>query len=108
MGSISVKQFLDHPDRLLAEAQGGSIALVTQDGEPIFMAVPLGANLDSPRVRMELAVSLFDREQISIGVAARIAGLSIGDLIDELGRRNIPVIRTTAEELERELAAFGD
>ncbi|MGH8802247.1 MAG: UPF0175 family protein [Casimicrobiaceae bacterium] len=82
--------------------------MITKDGEPVFMAVPMGASLDSSRLRLELAVSLFDREQISIGVAARIAGLSIGELIDELGRRNIAVIRTTAEDLERELAAFGD
>jgi predicted HTH domain antitoxin len=108
MGSISVKQFLDHPDRLLAKTRGGSIALVTQDGEPVFMAVPMGERLDSQAVRLELAISLFDRDQISIGVASRVAGLSIGELIDELGRRNIPVIRTTAEELERELAAFED
>ena len=108
MGSISVQQFLDHPDRLLADARGGSIALVTQDGEPVFMAVPMGANLDNASLRLELAISLFDREQISIGVAARIAGMSIGAMIDELARRRIPVIRTTAEDLERELAAFGD
>lgn len=108
MGSISVQQFLEHPDRLLADARGGSIALVTHDGEPVFMAVPMGAKLDSPGLRLELAVSLFDREQISIGVAARIAGIPIGAMVDELGTRKIPVIRTTVEDLERELAAFGD
>lgn len=108
MGSISVKQFLEHPDRVLADARGGDIALVTQDGEPLLMTVPMGANLDSQALRLELAVCLFDREQISIGVAARIAGLAVGEFIDELGRRNVLVIRTTAEDLERELAAFGD
>ena len=38
--SISVEQFLEHPDRLLSDAQGGEIAVVTQDGKPVFMAVP--------------------------------------------------------------------
>jgi predicted HTH domain antitoxin len=108
MGSISVKQFLDHPEQLLADARDGSIALVVQDGEPVLMAVPMGANLDSAAMRLELAVSLFDRSQIGIGVAARIAGLALSEFIDELGRRKIAVIRTTAEDLERELAAFGD
>jgi predicted HTH domain antitoxin len=108
MGSMSVEQFLEHPDHLLADAQSGSIALVTRDGEPVFMAVPLGAKLDDPGLRRELAISLFDRDQISIGVAARIAGVAIGAMIDELGKRRIPVVRTTTEDLERELAAFGD
>ncbi len=47
MGSISVEQFLEHPDKLLSDAQGGEISVVTQDGEPVFMAVPMGASLDT-------------------------------------------------------------
>jgi predicted HTH domain antitoxin len=108
MGSISVKQFLEDPEQVLAGARDGSIALIMQDGEPVLMAVPMGAGLDNPAMRLELAVSLCDRGQVSIGVATRIAGLALSEFIDELGRRRIPVIRTTAEDLERELAAFGD
>jgi len=103
MGSISVEQYLEHPDKLLSDAKGGEIAIVTQDGEPVFMAVPMGASLDGPSVRLELAVSLFDREQVSIGVASRIAGLSIGEMIDELGRRRIPVARYSGEEFAAEM-----
>lgn len=108
VGSISVEQFLEHPEQVLASAHAGSIALVEQDGEPVLMVVPMGARLDNAAMRLELAVSLFDLGRIGVGVAARIAGLAIGEFIDELGRRRIPVVRTTAEDLERELAAFGD
>ena len=103
MGSISVEQFLAHPDKLLSDARDGVIAVVTRDGEPVFMAVPMGANLDSPGVRLELAVSLFDREQVSIGVASRIAGLSVSETIDELGRRRIPVARYSGDEFAEEM-----
>jgi predicted HTH domain antitoxin len=103
MGSISVEQFLEHPDRLLSKAQGGEIALVTQDGEPVFMAIPMGAGLEAEKVRLDIAISLFGKEQISIGVAARIAGLSISEMIDELGKRQVPVVRYSAEELAEEL-----
>src|SRR2546428_3717061 len=84
MGSISVEQFLEHPDKLLSDAQGGEIAVVTQDGEPVFMAVPMGASLDSRGVRLELAVAPFDHEQVSIRVASRIPGLSVGGMIGAL------------------------
>ena len=107
MGLISVEQFLEHPDKLLSDAQDGEIDVVTRDGEPVFMALPMGANLDSRSVRLELAVSLFVRDQVSIGVASRIAGLSIGEMIDELGRRRIPVIRYSADELAGEIKNFG-
>ena len=103
MGSISVENFLEHPDKLLSDAQGGEIAIVTEDGEPVLMAIPIGASLDSQRVRLELAVSMFDRELVSIGVAARIAGSTIGEMIDELGRRRIPVARCSEEELAEEM-----
>ena len=103
MGSISVEQFLEHPAKLLSDMQSGVIAVVTQDGEPVFMAVPFGASLDPPGVRLELAVSLFNRDQVSVGVASRIAGLSISETIDELGRRRIPVARYTGNEFAEEM-----
>ena len=55
------------------------------------------------KVRLEIAVTLFDREQISIGVASRIAGLAISEMINELGRRRIPVVRYSKEDLAEEL-----
>ncbi len=103
MASISVEQFLEHPDKLLSDAQVGEITEVTREGEPVFMAVPIGASLDSRRIRLEIAVSLFDHERVSLGVAARIAGLSINEMIDELGRRRIPVIRYSKEDFEEEM-----
>ncbi len=103
MGSISVEQFLEHPDKLLSDAQDGEIGMVTRDGEPVFMTLPMGANLDSRRIRLELAVSLFDREQVSLGVASRIAGLSISETIDELGRRGIPVVRYSGDDFAVEM-----
>ena len=103
MGSISVENFLEHPDKLLSDAQGGEVAIVTEDGEPVLMAIPIGASLDSNRVRLELAVSMFDRELVSIGVAARIAGSTIGEMFDELGRRRIPVARYSQGEFAEEM-----
>lgn len=103
MGSIPVGQFPEHPDRLLSQAQGGEISVITKDGEPVFMAVPMGAQLDIHEVRIELAISLFVCEQISTGVAARIAGESISDFIDKLGNRRIPVTSYSGDECEEEL-----
>ena len=95
------------PQQLIDGAQRGEPAIVTVAGEPVMLAVPLGKGIEAPGVRMVVAATLFDREQISLGTAARMAGLSISEMIDELGRRNIAVIRLSPGELERELAAFG-
>lgn len=107
MRSFTEKQIQEQPERFLAEVREGAAALVTEAGEPVLLAVPLSRGADSRQVRLELAAALFDREQVSLGVAAHIAGLTYADMVDELDRRGIPVIRTGAEELERELAAMG-
>ena len=52
-------------------------------------------------------MSLFDREQVSIGVASRIAGFSIAEMIDELGQRHIPVARYSGEEFAEEMKYVG-
>ena len=105
MHTLTTDELQSQPGRLLENADRGEMAVVTRDGEPLLLAVPLGRNgLDRPDVCIELAVRLFDHEQIGLGVAARIAGVSMA----ELGRRRIPILRTTAAELERELAAFGE
>ena len=95
------------PGQLESDTARGEPVIVTRAGEPLYMAVPLGKGLDSKAVRLELALSLFDRDQISIGLAARIAGIPVAELIDICSQRNIAVVRYSAAELETELAYAG-
>ena len=73
----------------------------------IYLAVPYDARLAGEDVHVAVAVRLYESDAVSLGRAARIAGLSISEFIDRLGALQIPVIRYSAEKLERELAAFG-
>ena len=81
--------------------------MVTTNGRPMMLAVPLADGAPMRSALVELAAALFDREEISLGMAARIAGMGYSEMIDELGQRGIDTIRITPEELERELAAWG-
>lgn len=107
MHTLTTEDLALQPQRLLDDAARGEASLVTRAGEPVLLAVPLGAGLDTREVRLELAARLYDSEQISLGVAARIAGLSYSEMIDALGARGIATIRLEPGDLERELAAFG-
>lgn len=108
MHTLTADELNREPQQLIDDAQRGEASIVTVAGEPVMLAVPLGKGIDSQPVLVELAAALFDREQISLGLAARIAGLSYSEMIDELGRRDIAVIRLHPGDLERELAAFHD
>lgn len=107
MHTLTAEDLERQPRRLIDDAQRGEANIVTQGGQPVMMAVPLGVGLDSAPVRLELAATLFDREQLSLGTAARLAGLSVSEMMEELGRRKIPVIRLAPGELADELAAFS-
>jgi predicted HTH domain antitoxin len=93
--------------RLLEDAELSEPSLVTRAGQPVVLAEPWTIGLDARKVTAELAARLYDHEQISLGVAAPIAGLAYGEMIDKLGRRDVAVIRLEPGDLERELAAFS-
>lgn len=107
MHTITAEDLARAPQQLLAEAQGGELTVITDGGEPVLLAVPLEQGAPMQTTLIELAAQLYDKELISLERAARIAGLSYSETIDEFGRRGIATIRLTPEELERELAAFG-
>jgi antitoxin (DNA-binding transcriptional repressor) of toxin-antitoxin stability system len=108
MHTLSDDDLKRAPQQLIDSAQRGEPAIVTVDGEAVLMCVPLAHGVGLQPALLDLAATLFDREEISLGLAARMGGLSYSEMIDELGRREIAVIRVTPQELERELAAFGN
>lgn len=95
------------PSQLLDDALRGQVTVVTSQGQALLMTLPLDQGAPVPGALLDLASNLYDREQISLGRAAEIAGLAYADMVDELGRRGIATIRLRPDELERELAAFG-
>lgn len=107
MGSISVEQLIRSPAKLIEGAESGQLAIVTKDGRPLFLAVPYDERLANEDVHVAVAIHLYASETVSLGRAARIAGIPVREFIDRLGALKIPVIRYSPEELERELAEFG-
>ena len=87
MHTLTTDELTRQPQQLIDDAQRGEPALVLRNGEPVFMSVPLGKGMASEAVRLEFAVNLYANAQISLGVAARIAGLAYSEMVDELGRR---------------------
>jgi len=108
MHTLTADELAHRPQQLIADARRGESAIVTVAGEPVMMTLPLVKGIDSGAMLIDLACTLFDSEQISLGLSAQIAGLSYSEMIDELGRREITVIRLEPGQLEREIAAFGD
>jgi predicted HTH domain antitoxin len=62
--------------------------------------------LDVRDVMTDVAIGLYKREQVSLGRAAEIAGVSSPEFLDELGRRRIPV-NYDVDDLHADVATLG-
>ena len=61
-----------------------------------------GVALDERDAVVDIAIGLYKREQVSLGRAAEIAGMSSPALLAELARRQIP-INYNADDLRADL-----
>ena len=71
--------------------------------ESVFSALRK-SRLDVARdIRIAAAVDWFAKGLVSQGKAAELAGISRWELLEELGRRHVPAINITVDELREEL-----
>jgi predicted HTH domain antitoxin len=104
MPTLTAEEVHAQPQRLLDDARKGQADVVTVDGEPAMLTLPLGLASGDSTERLNLAIALYECDQVSLGLAAKVAGLPYSRMIDELGQRQIPVVRYCVEDLDRELA----
>jgi len=106
MDTFTIRDLRERTGDLVRGAEAGKLSIITKHGQPVFLAVPFDEILLREGVRVALAVKLFDDEVVSLGKAAKLAGMIQSEFIDHLGALKIPVVRYGKEELEQELAAF--
>lgn len=107
MDTFTIRDLRERTGELIRDAEAGKLSIVTKHGQPVFVAVPFDEVLVREGVAVALAVKLFDEEHISLGKAAKLAGMSQSEFMEHLARLQIPVARYSPEELDRELETFG-
>ncbi|CAK6697502.1 UPF0175 family protein [Synechococcus sp. CBW1107] len=106
MQAFSVRQLKSNPSTVLRAAEADAMALVTSHQEPTALVVALDrlGLPDTAAVRSGLALSLFQAGSLSVGVAARIAGLPLPRFLEILASLRIPVADGSEAELDDDLA----
>ncbi len=85
----------------------GPAAAFSESFAPVAMiTLDLPPSVDEARARLLLAIALFQEEEVSVGQAAEIAGLSYRDFLDALRERGIPAYIYTEEMWEQDLATL--
>ncbi len=104
MDTFTVRDLRERTGELIRDAEAGKLSIVTKHGRPVFVAVPFDETIIKSGLPLALAIRLFEEEVVSLGAAAKLAGITVAGMIDELGARAIPVVRYSQTDLDEELS----
>ncbi|MDP3871750.1 MAG: UPF0175 family protein [Methyloversatilis sp.] len=107
MDTFDIDDIRDNPDTLLDCAASGQLSVVIRSGHALFLAVPFDTYAETPGLAQVVALQLFKDQRVSLGRAARIAGLPYSDMFDCAARSGIAVIDLTGAELTQQMHDFG-
>lgn len=105
MQTFSIRDLRERSGELTREAEAGHLSLITKRGQPLLVAIPFSDTLLDRGARAALAEYLFKEGVLSLGKAAKMAGMPYVLFSEHLSRSGIPVVDYPADELEDELAA---
>jgi prevent-host-death family protein len=106
MKTFSIRDLRDRTGNLLRNVEAGKLSVITQHGRPVFVAVPFKDALLREGIKVALAIKLIDSDVISPGQGAKVADMTLAEFMEECSARNVPVVRHSPQELERELTAY--
>ncbi|MEW6690747.1 MAG: UPF0175 family protein [Pseudomonadota bacterium] len=107
MKTVNVRQLKNNPSSALRMARKQPVVVMNRDQpEAVLFHLDDEGLLGEPGVRLALATSLYKDGSVSIGRAARVAGMPLEAFMVEMGRAGVPVIRGGAKSLREDLATL--
>jgi len=96
MRAVNIRQLKNNPSEALRLAREEPVVVMNRD-EPEALLVHLDDEtlLSEPGVRLALATALYKSESVSLGRAAKLAGVALADFMQHVSRLGIPAVRGT-------------
>lgn len=107
MESFTIRDLRERTGELVRNAEQGKLAVVAKHGHPLFVAVPLDDEMLREGVHVALAIKLFQDGVLSLGKAAKLAGLTYEGLVEHLATIGVRTVDYPPEDLDAELTAVG-
>ena len=108
MKAFDVRQLKNDPSVALRAAREGPVVLLHRDApEAVLVHLDDDTLLAEPGVRRTLATALYREQSLSLGLAARFAGVHTADFIEHVSRLDIPLVRGTAATVRDDIEAIG-
>ena len=97
MKAGSVRELKNNPSAALRAAREQPVMVLDQHGpEAVLIHLRDDSVLSESGVRQAIATGLFRERSLSLGLAAKFAGLSVAEFIEHVSRLGIPVVAGTA------------
>ena len=106
MKQVGIRELKDNPTRAVRAARHEPVLITNRDDPEAMLLSVRDLGEDEPDVRLGLATSLFSGEALSLGRAARLAGVPIERFMEHLGSRGIPIFRGSTTTLDDDLATL--
>jgi predicted HTH domain antitoxin len=109
MRSINVRQLKNNPSGALRDAVEGPVLVLKGDHpEALLIHLDVDSMPDAAGVRLALAVSVFKDGAVSLGRAARMAQVSVSDLVSHLSRLGVPIVPGEGDEAGADLETLDE
>ena len=104
METVNVRQLKNNPSEALRKAKKEMVLVMNRD-QPDALLVHLDKKglLDMPGVKTALATALFKEGNLSLGRAAKLAEMAVGDFMQHLSRLGVSIVSGTKEEVTQDM-----
>jgi predicted HTH domain antitoxin len=104
MQVVNVRQLKSNPSTALRDAKRAPVVVMNRDRpDAVLISIEQLAGIpDFAHAREALAVALFRERQVSITVAANVAGRSLSEMLRLLSKLGIPVADAAQSDLDAE------
>lgn len=104
MKSVNVRELKNNPSEALRLAREGMVVVLNRDTpEAVLMHLEEDGLLGRPGVRLALATALFRDGNLPVGRAARLAGLSSSEFIQQLSCQGIAIVSGSTADVGRDV-----
>jgi predicted HTH domain antitoxin len=104
MKTVNVRQLKNNPTEALRMAREAPVVVLNRDQpEAVLFHLDEADLLAEPGVRLALASALYKDESVSLGRAAKIAGVSLAEFMMHVSAQGLPVIRASAKAVHEDV-----
>ncbi|MGD0466069.1 MAG: UPF0175 family protein [Gammaproteobacteria bacterium] len=104
MDIFNARSLIERPGALIRDAEQGHLAMVTKRGRPVFITVPFTEELLRLGILKSLALKMLEEKNLTVKQAAKIAGLSLEEMLSLASDLGISVVDYDPKDLDQELA----